>query len=96
MFLSREGRDLGAAFQTPPGSQASHREEAKDCALLSSRDAELLEPNEWPQGSKASSSVRREDSGLLSRPCRKRRPSLRDEGGVSVALRAVAPLGLFS
>ena len=44
MFLSREGRDLGVAFQAPPGSQASSRGEAKDSALLSSRDAGLLEP----------------------------------------------------
>ena len=39
--LSREGRDLGVAFQAPPGSQASSRGEAKDSALLSSRDAAL-------------------------------------------------------
>ena len=30
----------------PPGSQASSRGEAKDSALLSSRDAGLLEPPE--------------------------------------------------
>ena len=41
----------------PPGSQASSRGEAKDSALLSSRDAGLLEPPDWPQGSPASSSV---------------------------------------
>ena len=40
-----------------PGSQASSRGEAKDSALLSSRDAGLLEPPERPQGSPASSSV---------------------------------------
>ena len=33
------GRDLGVAFQAPPGSQASSRGVAKDSALLSSRDA---------------------------------------------------------
>ena len=49
-ILSREGRDLGVAFQAPPGSQASSRGEAKDSALLSSRDAGLLEPPERPQG----------------------------------------------
>ena len=38
-LISREGRDLGVAFQAPPGSQASSRGEAKDSALLSSRDA---------------------------------------------------------
>ena len=36
--------------------------------VLSSRDAGLLEPPERPQGSPASSSVWREDPGLLSRP----------------------------
>ena len=50
IFLSREGRDLGVAFQAPPGSQASSRGEAKDSALLPSRDAGLLEPPERPQG----------------------------------------------
>ena len=45
---------------------------------VSSRDAGLLEPPERPQGSPASSSVWREDPGLLSRPCRKRRPSARE------------------
>ena len=38
-----------------------------------------------PQGSPASSSVWREDPGLLSRPCRKRRPTSRDDGAVSWA-----------
>ena len=46
-----------------PGSQASPRGEAKDCALLSSREADLLEPTESPQGSPSYSSVWREDSG---------------------------------
>ena len=39
IVLSREDKDLGIALQTPPGSQASPRGEAKDCALLSSHDA---------------------------------------------------------
>ena len=34
------------AFQTPPGSQASSRGQAKDAALLSSRDADLLDLEE--------------------------------------------------
>ena len=50
---------------------------------MPSRDTDLLEPTEWTQGCRASSSVWREDSGLLSRPGRKRRPSSRDDGGVS-------------
>ena len=49
MFLSREGRDLGVAFQAPPGSQASSRGEAMDSDLPSSRDAGLLEPPVRPQ-----------------------------------------------
>ena len=32
--ISREGRDLGVAFQAPPGSQASSRGEAKDSVKL--------------------------------------------------------------
>ena len=83
IVLSREDKDLGIALQTPPGSQASPRGEAKDCALLSSRDADLLEPTESPQGNPSYSSVWREDSGLLSRPGRKRSPSAREDGGVS-------------
>ena len=50
----------GVAFQAPPVSQASSRGEAKDSALLSSRDADLLEPPEGLQGSPASSSVWRD------------------------------------
>ena len=83
MFVSRGDRDLGVAFLMHPGSQSLSRGEAKDSALLSSCDGYLLEPTEWPKGSQASCGVWREDSGLLSRPCRKRRPSSRDEGGVS-------------
>ena len=59
------------------------RGEAKDSALPLSRDPDLLEPPERPQGSPAPSSVWREDPGLLSRPCRNRRPSARKDGGVS-------------
>ena len=77
ILLSREDRDLGMAFQTPPGSQDSYRGEAKDSALLLSRDADLLEPTEWLKGSQASSSVWREHSGLLSRP------TSRDDGDIS-------------
>ena len=83
MFLSRGDRDLGVASQTHLVSQALSRGEAKDSILLSSRDGYLLEPTKWPNGSQASCGVWKEDSGLLSRPCRKRRPSSRDEGGVS-------------
>ena len=54
LFLSRGYRDLGVAFQTHPGSQASSRGEAKDSTLLSSRNGYLLEPTEWPTGSQAS------------------------------------------
>ena len=64
MFLSKGHRDLRFAFQTHPGSQASCRREAKDSALLSSRDGHLLEPTLWPKGSQASCEVWREDLGL--------------------------------
>ena len=83
MFLSRGDRDLGVAFQTHLVSQALSRGEAKDSILLSSRDGYLLEPTKWPKGSQASCGVWKEDSGFLSRPCRKRRPSAREDGGVS-------------
>ena len=96
MFLSSGDRDLGDAFQTHPGSQSLSRGEAKDSALLLSRDRYLLEPTEWPTGSQASSSVWREDSGLLSRICRKRRPSSRDDGGVSCVFSSCsASVGFF-
>ena len=54
MFLSRDDRDIGVAFQTQPGSQASSRGEAKDSALLLSCNGYLLEPTEWPKASQAS------------------------------------------
>ena len=56
---------------------------AKNSALLSSYDRYLLEPTEWPKRSQASCGVLREDLGLLSMPCRKRRASSRDDGGIS-------------
>ena len=83
MFLSRGKKDLGVTFQTHPGSQASSRREAKNSALLSSRNGYLLEPNEWPKGRQASCGVWREDSRLLFRPCGERRTSSCDEGGIS-------------
>ena len=83
MFLSRGNRDLGVAFQTHLRSQAWYIGEAKNSALLSSPNGYLLEPTEWPKGSQASCGVWREASRLLSRPCRRRRPSSRDDGGVS-------------
>ena len=83
MFLSRGDRDLGVAFQTHPRIQASSRGEAKVSALLSSHEGYLLEHTEWPKGSQASCGVLREDSGLLPRPCRKRRASSHDDGGTS-------------
>ena len=42
-----------------------------------------MEPTEWPKGSQASYGVWREDSGLLSRPYKNRRPLSRDDSGVS-------------
>ena len=83
MFIPRGDRDLGLAYQTHPGNQASSRGEAKNSAVLLSRDGYLLEPTVCPKGSQASCGVWIEDSGFLSRPCRKRRPSAREDGGVS-------------
>ena len=64
--------------------------------FLSSRNTDLLEPNEWTQGCRASSSVWREDSGLLSRTGRKRRPHLAMTGASHGFPQAVAPVGVFS
>ena len=47
-------------------SQDSPGGEAKDSAFLSSRDTDLLEPTEWTQGCRASSSVWREDPVFLA------------------------------
>ena len=50
MFLARGDTDLGVAFQTQPGSQASSRVETNTSILLCSTDGYLLEPTEWPKG----------------------------------------------
>ena len=83
MFLCWGESDLSIAFSTHPGSQASSRGEAKDTALLSSRDGCILELTVWPKMSQASCGVWREDSGLLSRAYIKRRLSSREDYGVS-------------
>ena len=84
------------AFQTPPGSQASSRGQAKDAALLSSCNADLLEPTEWPQGSQASSSVWREDSICALGKAGKEGPHLARTGASQGFPRAAAPVGVFS
>ena len=95
MFLSRGDWDLGVAFQTHPGVR--RRLEGKQRTSLSSRVRYFLEPTEWTKGSQASSGVWREDSGLHSRTCRKRRPSSHVDGGVSVVLPSCsASVGLFT
>ena len=83
MLLSREGRDLGVAFQDPPGCQASSRGEAKDSAVLSSRDADLLEPPSGVNGVKPPLQF-----GERARDCSpghagKEGPSPREDRGVS-------------
>ena len=83
VFLSSGERDLKVVFKLHPRNQAWSRVEAKNSAFLSSCDGYLLEPIEWPKGSQASYGVLREDSGLLFRPCRKRKASCRDDGGIS-------------
>ena len=57
--------------------------EAKNSALLLSCDGYLWELFEWPKWSQASYGVLRGNSGLLSRPSRKRRASSHDEKGIS-------------
>ena len=95
MFLSMGNRDLGVAFHTHPGSQASSRGEAKDSTLFSSRYRSLLEPTEWPKMSQASCGVWREVSGLLSRPCIKDGPHLEMTGAFLGFSRAAAPVWVF-
>ena len=62
---------------------------------LESRRGSLGAP-ERPQGSPASSSFWREDTGLLSRPCTKRRLSAREVGGVSGFSSSCSANGGFS
>ena len=83
IFLN--SKDLREPLVRRQGSQVSMRVARGSASWLSSHgrvlsscDAYLLEPTEWSKGSQPSSSVWREDSGLLSRPCRKRRPTSRD------------------
>ena len=95
MFLSREGRDLGVAFQDPPGCQASSRGEAKDSAVLPSRDADLLEPPSGLSGVKPPLHF-----GERARDCSpghvgKEGPSPREDGGVSGLSSSCGALGGF-
>ena len=74
MFMSRGDRNLGVAFQTQPGLNLESGLVSKGskglCSPLES-DGYVLEPTEWLKGSQTSSGVWREDTGLLSRQCRK-------------------------
>ena len=96
MFLSSGDRDLGDAFQTHPGSQSLSRGEAKDSALLLSRDRYLLEPTEWPNGSQTSCGVWRVDSGLLSNHAGQEGPHLAMTGASHGFSQAVGPVWGFS
>ena len=78
MFIPRGDRDLGLAYQTHPGNQASSRGEAKNSAVLLSRDGYVLEPTEWLKGSQTSSGVW--TSSLASHPLGLLRPSLAHQG----------------
>ena len=70
-------------IQGSPGESGPNRVEGNNSALLLSCNTYHLEQTEWPKGSQASCGVLREDSGLLPRPCRKRRASSRNDGGTS-------------
>ena len=83
MFLSREGRDLGVAFQDPPGCQASSRGEAKDSAVLLSRDTDLLEPPSGVNGVKPPLLFGERARDYSPGYAGKEGPSLREDGGVS-------------
>ena len=83
VFLSSGDRDLGVAFKIHPGSHVSFQVEAKNSALLSRYARYLLEPIYWPKGSQASCGFLRGDSGLFSRPCRKRRASSNNDGRIT-------------
>ena len=72
---------ISGCSQDSPGESGLVSGGIKNCALLSSCDGYLLEPTEWPKGSQASCGVLREDLGLLSRHCRKRRASSHDDEG---------------
>src|SRR5574340_361868 len=87
MFLSRGDRHLGVAFQTQPGRQAFISSGSKEPrSALESRRVSL--GAHWVD-SRESSLLRRwrEIARLVARPCRRRRPSSLDDGGIS---------GLFS
>ena len=83
MFLSREGRDLGVAFQDPPGSQASSRGEAKDSTVLPSRDADILEPPGGVNGVKPPLHFRERARDCSPGHAGKEGPSTREDGGIS-------------
>ena len=87
MFLSRGDRDLRVAFQTQPGRQAFISSGIKEPrSALESRRVSL--GAHWVDERESSLLRRwREVERLVSRPYRRRRPSTRDDGGVS---------GLFS
>ena len=80
-FLTRYNGKLSETLVLCQGSQVSMHVGRGTASLLSSHDGHLLEPTLWPKGCQASCEVWREDLGLLSRPCRKRWPSSRDDGG---------------
>ena len=83
VYLSSGDSDLWVALTVHPGSQAWSLVEVKNSDLLSSCHGYLLEIIDWPQRSQASCGILRGDSALLSRPCRKRRASSLDDGGIS-------------
>src|SRR5574339_325258 len=83
MFLSRGDRDLWVAVQTHPGRQAFISTGSKEPrSALESRRVSL--GAHWVD-SRESSLLRlwREAARLVSRPCRRRRPSSLDDGGVT-------------
>ena len=75
---------ISGLLQGHSGSQVSSQVEAKNSALQLMCHGFRWEQIEWPKGSRASYGVLRAYSGLLSRPCRKRKASSRNDGGISL------------
>ena len=82
MFLSIGDWDLGLHSILNRGVRP-HLEGNQRTPLSSRVATGISWSPECSEGSQASCGVWREDSGLLSSPCRERRPSPRDDRGVS-------------
>ena len=83
---------ISGCIQSSPGESGLFSSGIKNSMLLSSCDRYLLEPIEWPKGSKASCEVWRKDQGLLFRSGGKDVPNLAMTVASRGFSRAVAPV----